>query len=188
MVVTVGTFLLGAGASTAAAGAVGTLVVGGALAGTAATIRSVKESKESARLARRAAETRLTMQKQEAARSRRQAVRANILRRAQARAQAQAAGVETSSGFAGAMGSLSSQLGTNLGYGSQMSGLGEQYTTLTGDANLAASRAQTFQKVASLGFSAAMAPIKYQSTFKDISTSISAFNNFPTTDYTASAG
>lgn len=185
MVVTVGTFL---GFKGVAAGVAGTLAVGGALAGTAATIRSVKEGKEAAEAARKAAQTRLTMQKQEAARQRRQAVRANILRKARARAEAQAAGVETSSGFAGAMGSLSSQLGTNLGYGSQMSGLGEQYTTLTGDANLAASRAQTFQRMANLGFSVAMAPIKYQSTFKDIGKSISAFNNFPTTDYTASAG
>jgi len=183
MVVTVGTFLLGAGASTAAAGAVGTLVVGGALAGTAATIRSVKESKESARLARRAAETRLTMQKQEAARSRRQAVRANILRRAQARAQAQAAGVETSSGFAGAMGSLSSQLGTNLGYGSQMSGLGEQYTTLTGDANLAASRAQTFGQISKLGFSTVMGVAKYGSTVENRIAQATGLDKFPTTSY-----
>jgi hypothetical protein len=152
MVATVGTFL-SAGLLTGSAAAVaGTVAIGGALAGTAATIRSVKESKQAARASQRAAETRLAMQRQEASRQRRQAVRANILRRSRARAQAQAAGVETSSGFVGAMGSLSSQLGTNLGYGSQMSGLGEQYTTFTGEANLAASRAQTFQQVAKFGF------------------------------------
>lgn len=180
MVVTVGTFL---GASAATAGAVGTLAVGGALAGTAATIRSVKESKESARLARRAAETRLTMQKQEAARSRRQAVRANILRRAQARAQAQAAGVETSSGFAGAMGSLSSQLGTNLGYGSQMSGLGEQYTTFTGEANLAASRAQTFGQIAQLGFGLARNAGMVGTTIDSAVAKATGLDRFPTTSY-----
>lgn len=183
MVVTVGTFLTAGTLTGAAAGAVGTLAVGGALAGTAATVRSIKEGKEAAEAARKAAQTRLTMQKQEAARSRRQAVRANILRKARARAEAQAAGVETSSGFAGAMGSLSSQLGTNLGYGSQMSGLGEQYTTLTGDANLAASRAQTFGQIAQLGFGLARNAGMIGTTIDSAVAKATGLNKFPTTSY-----
>jgi len=180
MVVTVGTFL---GASAATAGFVGTIAVGGALVGTAAGIRSIKEGKEAAEAARKAAQTRLTMQKQEAARSRRQAVRANILRKARARAEAQAAGVETSSGFAGAMGSLSSQLGTNLGYGSQMSGLGEQYTTLTGDANLAASRAQTFGQISQLGFGLARNAAMVGTGIDSAVAKATGLDKFPTTSY-----
>tara|TARA_R100001463_G_scaffold123157_1_gene179844 strand:- start:50 stop:604 length:555 start_codon:yes stop_codon:yes gene_type:complete len=183
MVVTVGTFLTAGALTGAAAGVAGTIAIGGALAGTAAGIRSIKEGKEAAEAARKAAQTRLTMQKQEAARSRRQAVRANILRKARARAEAQAAGVETSSGFAGAMGSLSSQLGTNLGYGSQMSGLGEQYTTLTGDANLAASRAQTFGQISKLGFSTVMGVAKYGSTVENRIAQATGLDKFPTTSY-----
>ena len=123
------------------------------------------------------------MQKQEVARQRRQAIRANIIRRSRARAQAQAAGVETSSGFAGAMGSLSSQLGTNLGYGSQMSGLGEQYTTFTGEANLASSRAQTFGQIAQLGFGLAKNAGMVGSTIDSAVAKATGLDKFPTTSY-----
>lgn len=124
------------------------LAAGAAVYGTAA---SISASNRAARASRAAAQTQVTMQRQQATRQRRQAIRANIIRRSQARAQAQAAGVETSSGFAGAMGSLSSQLGTNLGYGSMMSGLGQQFTDLTGQANYQASRASMFGSIAGLG-------------------------------------
>lgn len=135
-------------AVTGALSAGAALAAGAAVYGTAA---SISASNRSARASRAAAQTQVTMQRQQATRQRRQAIRANIIRRAQARAQAQAAGVETSSGFAGGVGSLSSQLGTNLGFGSMMSGLGQQFTDLTGQANYQASRASMFGSIAGLG-------------------------------------
>tara|TARA_R110001606_G_scaffold248310_1_gene396331 strand:- start:6678 stop:7190 length:513 start_codon:yes stop_codon:yes gene_type:complete len=62
----------------------------------------------------------------QAKRQRRSAIRSNILASARARASAQASGVGQSSGIQGATGSGRSGLGAELGFGSQMSGLGGQ--------------------------------------------------------------
>lgn len=135
----------------AAAATLGGLAVVGAGAAAYGTARSISATKRAARATQAAAQTQVTMQRQQVARQRRQSIRANIIRRAQARAQAQAAGVETSSGFLGGRGSAISQLGTNLGYGSMMSGLGQQYTSLTGEASFQTSQAQMFGSIANLG-------------------------------------
>lgn len=79
-----------------------------------------------------------------ARRSQRQAIRESQIRRAQSQVQAGAMGVTGGSGLAGGQASLSSQLGGNLGFAGQMSGLSQQIT-------MAQSRAQTAGAVAGLG-------------------------------------
>lgn len=135
-------------AVTGALSAGAAIAAGAAVYGTAA---SVSASRKAARASQAAAQTQVTMQRQQVARQRRQSIRANIIRRSRARAQAQAAGVETSSGFLGGRGSAISQLGTNLGFGSMMSGLGQQYTSLTGEASFQTGQAQMFGSIAGLG-------------------------------------
>ena len=77
-------------------------------------------------------------------RSQRQAIREAQIRRAQGQVQAGALGVTGGSGLAGGQASLSSQLGGNLGFAGQMSGLSQEI-------NMQQSRAQTGQAIASLG-------------------------------------
>jgi len=60
--------------------------------------------------------------------------------------------VAGSSGAAGGQASISSQLGANLGFGSQMSGLNQQYTGLTAQASAFSGQADLFGQVAGLGF------------------------------------
>ena len=82
-----------------------------------------------------------------ARRSQRQAIRESQIRRAQGQVQAGAMGVTGGSGLAGGQASLSSQLGGNLGFAGQMSGLSQQIS-------MAQSRAQTAGAVAGLGMQA----------------------------------
>ena len=79
--------------------------------------------------------------------SQRQAIREAQIRRAQSQVQAGAMGVTGGSGLAGGQASLSSQLGGNLGFAGQMSGLNQQIT-------MAQSRAQTAGDIAGLGMQA----------------------------------
>lgn len=67
-------------------------------------------------------------------------------------AQAQAMGVSDSSALAGGQSGVSSQLGSNLGFGSMMSGLSQQYTAFTGQAAQASAKSQMFGTIANLGF------------------------------------
>jgi hypothetical protein len=121
----------------------------------AATGYSVVQGQKAAKAQRAAANTQIQMQQQQAARERRSAIRANLVRRAQLRAQAQAMGVETSSGALGGQTSLSSQLGANLGFGSMMSGLSQQYTGLTAQAADYSARSQMGSAIAGFAFQGA---------------------------------
>jgi hypothetical protein len=68
--------------------------------------------------------------------------------------QAQGMGALGGSGVAAAGTALSSQLGANLGFGSVMSGLGQQYTGLTAQAAQLQTQAQFGQLVSGLSFQA----------------------------------
>ena len=118
------------------------------------TVKAVKEQKKAASAQRAASEKQIAMQQQQVARERRSAVRSAISRRSQMRAQAEAANVATSSGFLGGQTSLFSQLGANLGFGSTMSGLSQEYTRLTAQAADFSARGQMAQAVAGIGFQA----------------------------------
>jgi len=125
---------------TTAAGVVGGVVAAGAVAGVVGTVQAGNAAKKSARLQQRTQEL---QQK----RQRRAAIRSNMIASARARASAQASGVAQSSGLQGAVGSGRSQLGSELGFGTQMSGLSGQITEL-------GIKQQRASQIASLGFGA----------------------------------
>ena len=108
-----------------------------AVASVAGTAVSVKQGQEASKAQAR-------QQGLSARRSQRQAIRESQIRRAQSQVQAGAMGVTGGSGLAGGQASLSSQLGSNIGFAGQMSGLSQQIT-------MAQSRAQTAGAVAGLG-------------------------------------
>lgn len=119
---------------------VGGVVAAGAVAGVVGTVQAGNAAKKSARLQQRTQEL---QQK----RQRRAAIRSNMIASARARASAQASGVVQSSGLEGAVGSGRSQLGSELGFGTQMSGLSGQITEL-------GIKEQKYSQIASLGFGA----------------------------------
>jgi len=137
----IGTAILGATASAGAALAVGGVVAAGAVAGVAGTVQAGKAARRSARLQQRAQEL-------QQRRQRRAAIRSNMIASARAKASAEASGVAQSSGLQGAVGAGRSQLGSELGFGTQMSGLSGQITEL-------GIKEQRASQIAKLGFSVA---------------------------------
>jgi hypothetical protein len=144
---------LTAGALTGTAAAVaGGVAVAGATVGVASTVKSAKAAQRGAQAQAQAAQTQVRIQQQQVAQQRRQSIRRSIIARSQLRQRAQAAGLDGSSAVAGGIGSVSSQLGTNLGFGSMMSGLSGAYTSLTGQANYLSSQSQMFGQISQIGF------------------------------------
>ena len=148
MVAVIGTILAGVGSAVtagAATGGLATAIGGVAVAGaTAGVVGTVKAGKAT----RKAAAAQIKAQEVQSKRQRRAAIRSNILASARARASAQAAGTSQSSGLSGAIGAGRSHLGTELRFGSQLSGLSANITRFN-------TQAQTYGDIAKLGFSAA---------------------------------
>ena len=109
----------------------------GAAAAVGGTIMSYQAQKKSSRLQQRQQEVATRA-------SRRQAIRQAQIARAQTVASASAQGATGSSAALGGVGSLNSQVGSQLGYSSQMS-------NLSSGINAANNRANTFSGVAQLG-------------------------------------
>jgi len=145
------TLALGYGLGGIALAATGTAIYAGAY-GIDQTIKSSKKAGAAARSARSASEIQIKQQKENAKQARRSAVRSSIIARSQGTVGAQASGAQSSSGFLGGMSSLSSQLGSNLGFGSMMSGLGENYTSMSGLAAQQSAESAMFGAKANLGF------------------------------------
>ena len=135
----------------AAAGLYGTALyaTGAAVYATGASLYTQNQAVQAQR---GAARVQARQQQAQAARERRGAIRQSILARAQARTVAATTGQVAGTGFLGGMASLTSQLGANLGYGTMMSGLGQEYTALSGQAAYLASRSQMAEAIAGLGF------------------------------------
>ena len=136
-----------------AGGVAGTLtaasVVGGlAVAGTVGAIAGVANARKAGKAAQAAAERQERAQQLQARRQRRAAIRSNILAQARARASAQAAGTAQSSGLSGAVGAGRSALGSELGFGTQMSGLSSEIAAFQG-------QAQKYGDLSKLGFKVA---------------------------------
>lgn len=166
----IGTAVLGSAAATAAAGTAFATGLGlvSAGVGAAATVQSLKAQKKSIAFQQQATQSRIKMQQQEAMRERRRGIRTAMIQKAQMRAQAEAMGTSQTSGFAGGTTSVSSQIGSNLGFGSMMSGLGQQYTSLTGQAADAQSRAQLFGTMGNMfsGFSSSLGGFDFMQLFQ----------------------
>ena len=145
--------------------AVGSLVGGGALAGaaivggTAATAygvtKTVKSTKQAAAASRATTAAIEVQQKQQAAtetRKRRAAIRQTLrISKAQQAARAGGAGVGVSA-MGGFRGSLFSQLGANLGFGSMMSGLSAERSAFSRQASILGGQAQYSAALGGLGF------------------------------------
>lgn len=133
-------------------------LVVGAVASVAGTVMAYRGQKKAA----------AAQQQQQAVsttRSRRQGIREMQIRRAQALASAQASGTLGSSGAAGGIGGLSSQLGSDMGFSTQMSGLSARISS-------AAAQASRGEGIANLGGAAMQYGIYRNASFSDL------FKNF----------
>ena len=139
MVAIIGTALTALGGVVGGGAAAGLSIVGGVV-GVAGTVQAGRAAKKSSRLQQRA-------QDLQQKRQRRAAIRSNMIASARARSSAEASGVAQSSGLQGALGAGRSQLGAELGFGTQMSGLSGQITEL-------GIKQQRASQIAGLGFSA----------------------------------
>lgn len=83
----------------------------------------LNEQRKAAYQSRLQVEAQQKAQRLQVKRQRRAAIRANILATARSRASAEASGTSQSSGLSGAVGAGQSQLGSEFGFGSQLSGL-----------------------------------------------------------------
>ena len=132
------------------AGVTGLTALGVAVAGTAiyGAIGGVVNARKAGKAAEQAAIRQQKAQDLQAKRQRRAAIRQNILASARARASAQSAGVAQSSGLVGATGAGRSQLGAELGFGTQMSGLSSEISAFQG-------QAQKYSDISKLSFGVA---------------------------------
>ena len=111
------------------------------------SVASVAMQARAAGAQRRAAETQQRQQEVQALASRRRSMRAAQVQRATTLATAQGAGAIGSSAVAGGLSSLSSQLGSSVGFQTQMSGLSRDISGFNMQANRALGQAQLFGSI-----------------------------------------
>ena len=116
------------------------LMVIGAVVSVAGTAKSLAAQRKASNAAQK-------QQELQVARQRRQGIREAILKRSQAQASAQGLGAGSSSGAFGGIGAIGSQLGSNLGYGTQQTAL-SRIQTVQGQ------KAATWGAVADIGMTA----------------------------------
>lgn len=137
---------LGAGAASAA------LVGGLAVAGTAAAVGSLSAQSRAAQASQAAVNTQRQQAQQQATFERRRAIRQFLMERQLRVNLAAAQGLEGGSAAAGGIGSMGSQLGTNLGYGSLQSGLSNKYFGQTLQAQRLTGQAQLLEGISNMAF------------------------------------
>jgi hypothetical protein len=112
------------------------VIAAAAVVGAVSTVKSYQAQKKAGEASQRQQEVQSSV-------SRRAAIREMQIKRAQTVSSAQAAGVVGGSGVSGGLTSLGSQVGANLGYSSQMSGLSKEISMYN-------TQAQTYGAVAGL--------------------------------------
>ena len=126
-----------------------------AIIGAAVAVSGTVKANKAAKAANVASVNRANAQQKaqnlQARRQRRAAIRSNILNTARSRASAQAAGTSQGSGIAGGVGSAASNLGSALGFGAQMSGLGQRATMFGNQASTLQAKSQRYSNIAQLG-------------------------------------
>jgi hypothetical protein len=145
----------------AAIGAALTMSPGAAFLGTVAVgagAASINASQRSAAASQAAVETQRQQAQQQAQAERRRSIRQFLMERQLRVNLAAATGLEGSSAARGGIGSLSSQLGTNLGFSSMMSGLNNLYYGQTLQAQNFAGQAELFGGISNLAFGLAGRP------------------------------
>ena len=136
--------IAGSAASAAGAGAATALAVGGVAMGVAGTIDAQKQ-------AGRAAEMQQAMETRKAQRSQLQALREAQMQRAMLVQRSATSGTMDSSGFAGGMSSLGSQLAGNIGFSREMTAFGQGISQYNQQANRSAALGQLGFQAASFG-------------------------------------
>ena len=123
--------------------------------GTASGVASVVQGNKAAKAQQRGVEAQRQQAQAQANRSRRQAIRQNLIARAQLQNQATAAGVSGGSGFSGGLSSATSQFGANLGYSGVQQGLQNNLFQAQSQAVRYQARASAFSSLSSLAFKGA---------------------------------
>lgn len=131
----------GVGATTAIGVAGTALVAGGITAGVAGMVDANKQAGRAARMQQ-------AMENRKAQRSQLQALRESQIQRAMIQQRSAVGGSLDSSGFSGAMSSIGSQLGSNIGFSREMSAFGQGILSLQ-------QQASRSQMLSQLGFQAA---------------------------------
>ena len=127
-----------------------------ALAATAVagTAYNIAQTEKAGKAQRAAAATQQRMQAVQATRERRGAIRQALIARSTMQAEAAGAGLISTSAYGGGRGAVGAQLGANLGFGSRMSGLGQEYTGFTAQAARYQGQAQLGSAVAGAAMTA----------------------------------
>ena len=113
-------------------------------------VASQQQASQARRQQSRAAEAQNRIEKAKQARIRREQIRQERIRKARIISQTQAAGASGSSAEAGAVGSLSSQLASNIGYSNAIGGQQDIIYDAQGQANAYQGRAQLFSSLTNL--------------------------------------
>lgn len=121
----------------------------------AGTAYSVHQGRQAEKAQKRATQVQRRQRQAEEARARRGQIAEARKKRAQVVNAATAGGVQNSSGMAGGLGSLQSQLGSNLGFMSRGSARTNMFEKFAADANQHQSNANTGSAIANLAFTAA---------------------------------
>jgi hypothetical protein len=109
-----------------------------------ATVASVAQGQRAARMQQRSFQEQQRASELQARRSRVRAIRESQLLRSRTQATGQAMGAAGGSAMAGGLTSLSSQLGSTVGFQTQMSGLSRNISEFESQSALAAGQAQLF--------------------------------------------
>lgn len=121
--------------------AIGSIVTAGA---------AINEAEKSRKAQQNAAATQRKAERARAAQSQRRANREVLIRRAQAKAQAEALGGSGGSAIAGGISSLTSQFGSAVGFAGQMSGLSQDINMFQAQAASAQARSEMFGTASSI--------------------------------------
>jgi len=126
-----------------------------AIVGAASSVASVVQANKAAKAQQRGVEAQRQQAQSQANRSRRQAIRKNLIARAQLQNQATAAGVSGGSGVAGSLSSATSQFGANLGFSGVQQGLQNNLFQAQSQAVRYQGRASAFGSLSGLAFQGA---------------------------------
>lgn len=144
------TFLASVGTSLGATGTAATVTGAAVVGGTAASLGMQYQGYQASKAAAR---TQQAMENLRAQRSQVQALREAQIKRAMMIQSSAGSGVMDSSGFAGGLGSLGSQLAGNQMYANQVTSLGQQFAGYQQDASRAAAFGQLASTVSGFAMS-----------------------------------
>jgi len=109
--------------------------------------KAIEQGEKARKAQQQAAAAQRKQQRVQAEQSQRRANREVLIKRAQAKAQAEALGGSGGSAIAGGLASLSSQFGSAVGFAGQMSGLSQNINMFQSQAASAQARAEMFSNL-----------------------------------------